>query len=299
MNRMDKHEGGFFVLVAFSLLIGLRPLVETFLLSWKNDEYTYILLILPISLVLISGQRDTVWRTKKWAFSKGSVLLAAATATAYSARMSKLSSTHDVELAIEMAALVLSWNGAFLFFLGAKAYRAAMFPLLFLFTMVPLPKVVLGYCIEFLQQGSAWSAHLLLAIFGVPVVQHGILLTIPDLTIKVAQECSSIRSSSMLVVTTMVIAHVLLHSSWRKAVAIGLAVPLSVAKNGLRIFTIAMLGTKVDPGYLTGRLHHQGGVLFFAIALIAEFVIIRILRRGDLPSFAPDLSQQPDPFATN
>jgi exosortase/archaeosortase family protein len=60
-----------------------------------------------------------------------------------------------------------------------------------------------------------------------------------------------------------------------------LAVPLSVAKNGLRIFTIAMLGTRVDPGYLTGRLHHQGGIVFFAIILVAVFALIWILRKGE------------------
>jgi exosortase/archaeosortase family protein len=85
----------------------------------------------------------------------------------------------------------------------------------------------------------------------------------------------------MLLVTTMVLAQLFLRSPWRKALVVGLAVPLSIAKNGLRIFAIAMLGTRVDPGYLTGRFHHQGGIIFFAIALILIFVLLWILRRGD------------------
>jgi exosortase len=135
--------------------------------------------------------------------------------------------------------------------------------------------------VALLQQGSAWSAHGLFAACGVPVAQDGVLLTIPGLTLQVAQECSSIRSSSMLLVTSMVLAQLLLRSPWRKAVVVGLAVPLSIAKNGLRIFTIAMLGTRVDPGYLTGRLHHQGGIIFFAIILAAVFALIWVLRRGE------------------
>ena len=113
------------------------------------------------------------------------------------------------------------------------------------------------------------------------MAQNGVLLTIPGLTVEVAQECSSIRSSSMLLVTTMVLAQLLLRSPWRKALVIGVAVPLSVAKNGLRIFTIAMLATRVDPAYLTGRLHHEGGIVFFMIALIGVFVLLWILRRGE------------------
>jgi len=54
-----------------------------------------------------------------------------------------------------------------------------------------------------------------------------------------------------------------------------------VAKNGLRIFTIAMLGTRVDPGYLTGRFHHQGGIVFFLIALLIIFFLLKLLERGE------------------
>ncbi|MGB6742414.1 MAG: exosortase/archaeosortase family protein, partial [Terracidiphilus sp.] len=149
------------------------------------------------------------------------------------------------------------------------------------FGLVPFPKNVLNFIIALLQGGSAWSAHGLFAVFGVPVVQQGNLLTIPGLTVRVAQECSSIRSSSMLLVTTIVLVQVLLRSPWRKALVIGFAIPLSVAKNGLRIFAIAMLGTRVDPGYLTGRFHHQGGILFFIVALIGVLALLVICHRGE------------------
>jgi exosortase len=141
-----------------------------------------------------------------------------------------------------------------------------------------------------LQLGSAWAAFVLFSIFGIPVTQDGVLLTIPGLTVQVAQECSSIRSSSMLLVTTIVLAQLLLRSPWRKALVIGLAVPLSVAKNGLRVFTIAMLGTRVDRGYLTGKFHHNGGIVFFAIALLTIFALLWALRRGEDLSLASRLT---------
>jgi exosortase len=180
-----------------------------------------------------------------------------------------------------MLALVLSWVGIFVLCFGRESLRTALFPVLFLFGLVPLPQRALDLIIAQLQQGSAWSAHLLFAAFGVPVVQHGVLVTIPGLTVQVAQECSSIRSSSMLLVTTAVLAQVLLRSPWWKALIITLAVPLSIAKNGLRIFTIAMLGTRADPAYLTGKLHHEGGILFFLIALIGIFALLAICQRAE------------------
>jgi exosortase/archaeosortase family protein len=67
------------------------------------------------------------------------------------------------------------------------------------------------------------------------------MLSIPGLEIEVARECSSIRSSLMLFVTAMVLAHLFLRSWWRKALVAAAVIPLSVAKNGLRIFTIVEL----------------------------------------------------------
>ena len=52
-------------------------------------------------------------------------------------------------------------------------------------------------------------------------------------------------------------------------------------KNGLRIFSLGVLATKVDPSFLTGRFHRQGGIIFLLIALVAIFLLIWILRRGE------------------
>jgi len=49
-----------------------------------------------------------------------------------------------------------------------------------------------------------------------------------------------------------------------------------------------MLGTRVDPSFLTGRLHHQGGIIYFLIALAAIFLLLWMARRGDeQPGISP------------
>jgi exosortase len=187
----------------------------------------------------------------------------------------------DQRLALNMLALVLWWIGAFMISFGTRAFRRALFPLFFLFWMVPIPEFILNPIVGLLQEGSVASARALFAIIGVPSAQDGTQMTIPGLTIEVAQECSSIRSSLMLVVTTMVLAQMLLRSVWRKALVIAVAVPLSVAKNGLRIFVLGMLSTRIDRSFLAGRLHHQGGIIYFLIALAAISFLIWIARYGD------------------
>ncbi len=187
----------------------------------------------------------------------------------------------DEQLSLNMLALVVWWVGAFIACFGSLAFRRALFPLCFLFWIVPIPVFLLNSIVKLLQAGSVASAHLLFSAIGLPVAEDGTLLTIPGLTVEVARECSSIRSSLMLVVTTMVLTQTLLRSAWKKTLVIAVAIPLSVAKNGLRIFVLAMLATRVNRNYLTGRLHHQGGIIYFLIALAAIFLFIGLARHSE------------------
>jgi exosortase len=117
---------------------------------------------------------------------------------------------------------------------------------------------------------------------GTPVTQDGIILSIPGMEIEVARACSSIRSSLILVITTMVLGHLLLRSWWRKALLIALTIPLSFVKNGLRIFVICELAMR-DPTYFEGWLHRQGGMVFLSIALVVVVGVLWTLRRAEAP----------------
>src|SRR5437870_11716742 len=187
----------------------------------------------------------------------------------------------DVQLSVGMLALVLWWIASFVACFGLRVSRTLLFPLVFLFWLVPIPSFVLNKVVEFLQAESTVAARLMFSLMGVPVSQQGFVLSIPGVNIEVARECSSIRSSMMLLVASMVLAQVSLRSPWSKAVVIAATVPLSIAKNALRIVTLSVLGTRVDPGFLTGRLHHQGGIVFFMISLAVLVLLLWILRRAE------------------
>jgi exosortase len=291
----------FIILSAASLTIWLAPLLATLALALRDDQYTHILLILPISLTLLfidsrspssknlntSARNPPQYSSRSVKIATG--LLALALVISTFVKWRSFPSSFDRQLAIDMFALVLWWIASFLLCFGSQAFRRELFPLGFLFWMVPFPNSLLNSIVSLLQYGSAAAAHLLFLIARIPVAQRGTLVHIPGLTMEVAPECSSIRSSMILLVTSMVLAHLLLRSRWRKITVVAAAIPLSVVKNGLRIFVLGVLATRVDPSYLTGRLHRQGGIIFLLIALAMIFLLIWILRRGDFrrPTAAP------------
>jgi exosortase len=268
----------FVLLCVISLVVGWHSLFSTLVLALRVDEYTHLLLILPISVSLIFSERDLLKLAPEPAVGLGSFLLIAAILIgAFSRTISQI----DVQLSIEMLSIVIWWIGSFVLCFGSHVARLFLFPLCFLFWLVPIPAPLLEKIVAIWQHGSAISASLLFSALGIPNTQNGIMLSIPGLNLEVAQECSSLRSSLMLIVTSMVLAQLFLRSFWRKTVVVLAAIPLSIAKNGVRIFTISMLGTRVDPGFLHGNLHRHGGIVFFLLALGAVVLLLWLLNRSE------------------
>jgi len=279
-----RNQVLFAFLGSVSILFWWHPLVMTLRLALANDAYTHILLILPLSAALIYLDSKALRIDPQPSPRLGAALLLLSLMMGCYARWGMGATADDVRLSLGMFAIVTWWIAGVLLCFGARTFQSFLFPLCFLFLIVPIPKFALSSIVEFLQQQSALAARIMFQVVGVPVTQDGIMLSIPGLDIEVARECSSIRSSLMLVVTTMVLAHLFLRSWWRKALLIAAAIPLSVAKNGLRIFTIAELGTRIDPGFLDGKLHHHGGIVFFGIAVVAVGALLWVLRRTELPT---------------
>jgi len=274
----------FSALIAGSIAVWWQPLVLTLKLALGSDAYTHILLIAPLSVALIYLERSGVpsrpspngWAG--WMLLSVALLLRALTAVSVNAAPA------DVILSLSVLGLVLWWIGSAVVSFGFRIFRRRLFPLCFLFLIVPVTSGVVNWITQTLQYQSAVVATLLFRIAQVPVTRDGLILSIPGLDLEVARECSSIRSSTMLIVITLLLAHLFLHSKWRKFLLLAASLPLAVAKNAIRIFTIAELGTRVDPAYLDGKLHHNGGIFFLALAVMMIVLLLWILRQSELRS---------------
>jgi exosortase len=269
------------VLIAGSIALWWQPLSITVRLAFSSDAHTHILLIVPLSLVLIYSERKKIPPMPQTGWL-GWILLSAALLLRACIALGIARATPDEVLWLSMFALVIWWFGSVLVCCGLRTFRTLSFPLCFLFLVVPAPISVVAWITHTLQYQSAVVTDWLFRIAHVPVTRDGLILSIPGLDVEVASECSSIRSSTMLVVITLLLAHLFLHSKWRKVLLVAASIPFAVTKNAVRIFTIAELGTRVDPTYLDGKLHHSGGILFLAMGVIMVVFLLWMLKRGEI-----------------
>jgi exosortase len=273
---------GLFLLLITSVALWWGPLSATFRLSISSEAYTYILLIVPLSVGLIFFDERRASETTASSILPAAILLISAVLLRVCIAWNPWQLSSSENLSVGIAALVIWWIGSVILCLGLDTFRSFRFPLLFLFLIVPMPEHALAWVTTFLQQQSAATAALLFHLIGVPVARESVILSIPGLNIEVAQECSSIRSSTVLVVMALVMANLFLRSNWRKALLVLACIPLSVLKNAIRILVIAELGTRVNPSFLHGNLHRQGGIIFLGLAVLILLVLLWILRKSEM-----------------
>lgn len=267
--------------VTFSIILFWQPCIALVRFSLANDDASHVVLIPFLSAWLIYTEHKQIFRRVFFDYSLAGILLAVSAATYVWTFRSSASWTQAEMVAGYTLALVLLWISGFVLIFGREAFRSARFSLLFLFLTVPLPDALLNGSIHFLQKGSADVTEMIFDLLRVPALREGFVFHLAHVSIEVARECSGIRSSMALLILALIVGHFFLHTFWRQVVFVMTGLLIMLVKNGVRIATLTILAQYVDPGFLYGRLHHQGGVVFFLFGLVLMLPILWLLQRSE------------------
>ena len=164
---------------------------------------------------------------------------------------------------------------------------AAAFPMSFLIFMIPLPDAAAYWLERGLVVASAHAAAFLFGLTGTPFWRDGTYIGLPGIVLHVAQECSGIRSSWVLFITSLLASHLLLTTGWRRAALVALVLPLGIVRNAIRIVVIGLLCVNVGPHMIDSEIHRRGGPVFFAASLVPLFLAAIWLRRQEGRHAAP------------
>jgi exosortase len=271
----------FFLVSVLPLFLGWIFMRTVAGLALSNDTYSHIPLVPVVSLFVIYFERQRIFSRASSGWRLGSLLLLAGAVCFALGESNPWHGSPGNVLSTFLSGVVLTWTGAFALAFGTNILRAATFPFLFLLFMIPIPEPLLSRTILLLQKGSADTAGLIFNVFGVPFLRQGFDFALPGLVIRVAEECSGIRSWLALLITAVLASRLFLHTTWRKILICVLVFPIAVVKNSLRIVTLSALALYVDPGFLYGRLHKYGGVPFFLFGLLMLMSLFMVLRRSE------------------
>ena len=281
--RPPAQLRNFFLATAILALCFSKPLYDLMRFAAKNDLYSYIPLIPMISLYLVWLQKKHLPRISEPARIPAALFLAGGLATIagcwLAIRFNDLA--NEDYLAVSIFAFILFFAGACCLFLGKEMLRAIAFPVGLLVFMIPFPEFVRHGLETFLQYSSAAVANGLFKLSGMPVYQDGLMFRLPGFNLQVAPECSGIRSSLVLFITSLLAGYLFLRKPWNRIMLALAVIPLALLRNGFRIFVIGQLCVHVGPEMINSPIHHHGGPLFFILSLMPLFLLLIFLRKSE------------------
>ncbi|MDQ6624511.1 MAG: exosortase [Verrucomicrobiota bacterium] len=277
------------------LAVFAKPLVSLMIYAAGSEVHSHIILIPFIVGYLLSIKRPFLPAAGRSSFGWAALFAAAGLTLwlTYFFVLGEARSENDQFSIVSLSLIGFLVAGGFAF-LGSRWMRAAAFPIAFLLFMVPLPDGVVAALETASKYASAEAAALLFPVFGVPTYREGLIFSLPGIAIEVAQECSGIRSSWVLLITSLLAAHLFLRSNWRRTVLVALVIPLGILRNGFRIAVIGWLCVHYGPEMIHSVIHKRGGPLFFTLALIPLFGLLWLLRRGEANAPTGRIRQAPD-----
>ena len=290
-SMVTRHVS-FLVFCVAGLALFFGPVVQLLRMSLQSELYTYIPAIPVISLFILILRRKRIFAEPSWEWRVGFALLVLGVALLLSANRITGLNQNDY-LSLVMSGAVLWIIGGFVLVYGSKALKEAMFPLLFLVFAIPVPKFILDPFTELLQIVSANTAYFLFKLTGVPLHREGFVFALPGITIEVAEQCSGIRSSIALIITSVFAGYLFLSRGWSRVILALSFFPITVLKNAMRIVTLSLLASYVDTRFITGSwLHSSGGIPFFAVGLALMAPVLWALMKAEKRKKTGDSSQK-------
>jgi exosortase len=259
----------------------MRHLLKDLLaLIWNDDAYSQIPFVLAVSAFFLLAGRKRIFAARSGPQGMPAAIAIAGAAGTALARLNPWHWSESNQLSLLVSGFVLLWTGAFGICFGEDVMRAARFPLLFLWFAIPIPKAMLSEIVALLQRASADAVDVVFHLFHTPAVRDGFEFALPGVTIRVAEECSGIRSTLALVMTAVLAGHLWLRSFGRSLLLCVAIIPIAILKNALRIAVLSWLAVYVDMRFLTGSIHHQyGGMIFFVVGLLMMWAVLAALQR--------------------
>lgn len=261
------------LVVALFLILLYLPVLIPLAKQWVNDSnYQHGLAVPLVSAALLWRQRGALGASRPGgAGAAGIALLAVASILI-------VGGTAASELFTARLSLPIMLIGVLLVLKGREFVSRALFPLLFLFLMVPLPYIIY-YKLTFpMQIMSAKLSSGLLHALGIAVIRRGNTLVLPNYALEVVAACSGLRSLMTMFTLAIILCAFSRLGPARKAALALSSVPIAIAANTVRLVVTAVGALAVGPSFADGTLHEISGLIVFFTGFIMLLITLGMLK---------------------
>lgn len=179
----------------------------------------------------------------------------------------------------EVGSIIPVTAGIVLVFFGSVVLKRLWFAFFFMFFMIPLPGSVIDALTQPMKIAVSWGAEHILYEMGYPIARNGVVLTIGQYQLLVADACAGLNSLFTLEALGLLYMNLMRHeSAFRNILLAVLIVPISFSSNLVRVITLSLITYHLGDEAGQGFLHGFSGMVLFLTALMLIIGVDSLLR---------------------
>ena len=177
--------------------------------------------------------------------------------------------------------LIITIFGLVYFLLGTKIVKILLFPLGYLIFAIPPPHIVFKSLAVNLRIIDAKATYHIVNLLGIPIVQDGPSLHLPNITLVVADFCTGILSLIALSAVAVLYAYISQKHIISKTILIMIAIPVAIMGNILRTVLVVILAYFYGQSALNNVVHVLQGTVNFILTLVVLFILGNLVKKID------------------
>ncbi|MET0264245.1 MAG: exosortase B [Duganella sp.] len=172
-------------------------------------------------------------------------------------------------LMLEVGSLILVLSGLLVFNYGVRTWSRLWFAFFFMLFMIPLPASIVDVLTLPMKIGASAATEHLLYWAGYPIARSGVILTIGQYQLLVADACAGLNSLFTLEALGLLYMNLVRHPSVTRNVVLALLiVPISFSANTIRIVFLSLITYHFGDAAGQGFMHGFSGLVLFLSALM-------------------------------
>jgi len=178
----------------------------------------------------------------------------------------------------EMASQIFVVAGGLLLLKGGAALRAAWFPVFYLIFMIPLPGLLVDAITGPLKQWISTIVVSVLYAVGYPIAQSGVVISIGQYQLLVADACSGLHSMFSLTALGTLFMYIMGRKNrLHNGIMLASILPIAFVSNIVRVIVLVLVTYHLGDEAGQGFLHGAAGMVLMLVALAAFFALDSLL----------------------
>jgi exosortase B len=231
---------------------------------WQTDEQAHG----PIVLAIIAWM---LWRTRQgWLNATTTPSPALGWVSLIFGLLVYIVGRSQGIIIFEVGSMIPILAGTLLIQRGWGAIGAIWFALLFVVFLIPLPSLVVDTLTGPLKQSVSVIAENFLYAAGYPIARNGVVLTIGQYQLLVADACSGLHSMFSLSALGLLYIYLMQPKEWwRNGILVASILPTAYVANIVRVMILVLVTYHFGDEAGQGFIHGAAGIILFVIALLA------------------------------